>query len=159
MLSNEQKEILRKIEIYEMSDEEKNGKPIIRKREPREKRGKKTFSVVETDFVIPSIFQLFDYICEQIINAGFSKIERVEPNKANCIIRVFQKLHYEYEFEQIFNIYGANCFVKRGRDWFSETNGSIFKLDYSKYIIKQWLYQDEYILFDTDYVDFYVKIS
>ena len=56
-------------------------------------------------------------------------------------------------------MYGADCFVKSCIDWISECNGDAFPLDYSKCLIGQWLYQDEKITFDAEFVDFYVKVS
>ena len=159
MLSKEQKEKLRNIHIYELACEEKNGIAIIRKSVPKVKRGKETFSTVEEEFVVPSPYQIAESVFKQILVCGFSKVERVSPTDANCIIRVFQKLHHAYEFDQIFNMYGADCFVKSCIDWISECNGDAFPLDYSKCLIGQWLYQDEKITFDAEFVDFYVKVS
>lgn len=159
MLSKAQKEKLRNIHIYEIACEEKNGIAIIRKRVPKVKRGKKTFSTVEEDFIVPSPYQIAESVFKQILVCGFSKVERVSPTNANCIIRVFQKLHYAYEFDQIFNLYGANCFVKSGMYWISEFDSGTFHLDYSKSLIGQWLCQDEKITFDAEFVDFYVKVS
>ena len=155
MLSKEQKEKLRTIHIYEIACEEKNGIAIIRKRIPKVNGG----YIFEEKFVIPSPYQIAESVYKKILACGFSKVERVSPNNANCIIRVFQKLHHEYDFNQIFNIYGARCFVKNGHDWISECALGTFPLDYSKCLITQWLYQDEKITFDAEFVDFYVKVS
>ena len=159
MLSKEQKEKLRNIHIYELACEEKNGIAIIRKSVPKVKRGKETFSTVQEEFVVPSPYQIAESVFKQILVCGFSKVERVSPTDANCIIRVFQKLHHAYEFDQIFNMYGADCFVKSGGYWISECDSGTFHLDYSKYLIGQWLYQDEKITFNTEFVDFYIKVS
>ena len=159
MLSKEQKERLRSIQIYDLACEEKNGVAIIRKSVPKVKRGKETFSTVEEEFIVPSPYQIAESVFKQILSCGFSKVEKVSPSNANCIIRVFQTLHYEYEFGQIFNMYGADCFVKSGIGWISECASGTFHLDYTKCLIGQWLYQDEKITFDAEFVDFYVKVS
>ena len=159
MLSKKQKEKLRNIHIYELACEEKNGIAIIRKSVPKVKKGKETFSSVEEEFVIPSPYQIAESVFKQILTCGFSKVERVSPINANCIIRVFQKLHHAYEFDHIFNMYGADCFVKSCGYWISECNSDTFHLDYSRHLIGQWLYPDEKITFDAEFVDFYVKVS
>ena len=155
MLSKEQKEKLRTIHIYEIACEEKNGIAIIRKRIPKVNE----CYIFEEKFIIPSPYQIAESVYKKILACGFSKVERVSPNNANCIIRVFQKLHHEYDINHIFNIYGARCFVNNDRDWISECSLGTFHLDYSKCLISQWLYQDEKITFDAEFVDFYVKVS
>lgn len=161
MLSKEQKEKLRNIHIYELACEEKNGVAIIRKSVPKVKRGKETFSTIEEEFVIPSPYQITESIFKQILGCGFSKVEKVSPDNANCIIRVFQKLHHEHEFGVVFNLYGADCFVKSGNAWISEceSRGNTFRLNYTEHLIDQWLYQDEKVTFKTDFMDVYVKVS
>ena len=159
MLSKEQKKKLRNIHIYELASKEKNGVAIIQKSMSKVKRGKETFSTVEEELFIPSPYQLTESVIKQILACGFSTVEKVSPSDANCIIRVFQKLHYEYEFDLIFNMYGADCFVKGSTGWISECNGDTFPINYSKCLIGQWLYQDEKVTFDADFVDIYVKVS
>lgn len=159
MISKEQKEKLRQIGMYKISYVEKDGIPLIRKKVPEVENGKTTNSTIYEEFVVPSPYQIAESIFQQILDCGFSKIERVSPAKANCIVRAYQKLHYEYEFDQIFNMYGAECFVKDNVGWISEVNDSTFHLDYSHCKIGQWLYQDEKVIFDTDFVDFYIKVS
>lgn len=160
MLSKEQKEKLRNINMYEISYIEKKGIAIIdRTIEKKSKRGKKTISTIEEEFIIPSPYQIIESIFKQILGCGFSKVERVSPDNANCIIRVFQKLHHEYEFGIVFNLYGADCFVKSSNGWISESDGSTFQLNYTEHLINQWIYQDEKITFKTDFMDVYVKVS
>lgn len=149
MLSNEQKEKLRKIHIYEISDTERNGIAI-----------KTNVSKVKEDFIIPTVYDIAESIFKQILEAGFSIIERVSPSDANCIVRVFQKTHHKYDFDIVFNFYGADCFVKDNKTWTSESECSnrCFPLDYSKYLVGQWIASDEEVFFDTDFVDFYIKV-
>lgn len=159
MLSNEQKEILRDIHIYELTHEEKKGVPIITKNVPKTKNGITKYSTVVENFVIPNTYEIFETMSKKILDSGFSEVERVSPNDANCIIRIFQKLHYEYFYNYIFNLYGADCFVKDKKNWISHCSAGTFTLYYSKHIIRQWICQDESVYIDTDFVDFYVKVS
>lgn len=156
MLFKEQKEKLRNIHMYEISYKEKNSIAIIDK---TVKRGKETFSTVEEEFIVPSPYQILESVFLQIVRCGFSTVERVSPKNANCIIRVFQKLHQEHEFDTVFNLYGADCFVKSGNNWISECDGNTFRLNHTEHLIDQWLYQDEKVSFKTDFIDVYVKVS
>lgn len=143
MLSKKQKETLRNIQIFEIANEEQNGVAIVKNEE----------------FIIPTPYDLLESVKKKILESCFLKVERVAPIAANCIIRVYQKLHYEYEYGMIFNMYGTFCFVKDGVNWISESSGRTFYLDYSQCIVGQWIYQDERVDFDADFVDFYVKVS
>lgn len=168
MLSKQQKEKLRRIHIYESSSKEKNGVPIIEKRGSQSKIGK----LIEGKMVVPSSYQLVDSVIAQILECGFSKVERVAPSDANCIIRVFQKLHYEYDRELIFNIYGADCFVREyfafgdrffsreESDWLTtDLNDETFSINFSKCSISEWLCQDEKVIIEADFFDIYVRVS
>lgn len=159
MLSKKQKEKLRKIHIYELASKEKNGVAITRKTVSKGKKGKEKIFWIEGIFVVPSTYDIAESIFKQILDCGFSKVERVSPAYANCIVRVFQKLHYKYEFDTVFNMYGAEVFVKNGTNWTAEWYGERFTLDYAKCLVGQWLYQDEKVVFDAEFVDFYVKVS
>lgn len=161
MLSKEQKEKLRKIHIYELATEEKDGVAIIPKTVQKKKFGKEKSVCVEEVFVVPSPYEIRNSVFEQILECGFSKVERVSPTDANCIVRIFQKLHHEYEFGMVFNMYGADVFVKDDTTWATECNcyQKGYPIDYEKCLINQWLYQDEKVTFDAEFVDFYVKVS
>ena len=143
MLSRSQRESLRRICLFEYACREKKGQPI---------------ALNGSNFVVPSLNEVKESVFQEILKLGFSSIERVEPNKANCIIRVFQKLHYHYMDNLIYNIYGATCFTQRASgQWVTSPAG--FEIDYSKHIMRHWLCQDEYIDFDLDFFDCYVKVS
>ena len=60
MLSKEQKEKLRKIHIYEVSNEEKKGKAIVRKLVPKGKKDKEKSCWKEAIFKIPSTYEIFE---------------------------------------------------------------------------------------------------
>lgn len=160
MLSKEQKEKLRKIHIYEVSYEEKKGVPIVHKLVPKGKKNKEEIWK-EIEFKIPTTYEILEDVIVRILANDFDSVERVAPANANCIIRIFQKLHYNYDSSMMFNLYGADVFVRNGNKWISnsEDNGSIFYLDYSKCLVGQWIYQDEQVIFDTDFVDIYVNVS
>jgi len=147
MLSKKQKESIRRIGLFEYSCREKKGQPI---------------TLDGNNFIVPSLNEVKESVFQEILKLGFSKIERVEPNKANCIVRVFQKLHYHYDTDLTYNVYGASCYtLSHTGQWVTRPSGEIrdFKINYSKYIIRHWLCQDEYVDFDLDFFDCYVKIS
>ena len=144
--SKSQIEQLRCIGLFEYACREQKGKPI-------------TYDGKE--FVIPALNDVKESVFREILKLGFSSVERVEPNKANCIVRVFQKLHYHYDYDLTYNVYGAVCFTLKAGKWVTRPFGEIrdFEIDYSKHIIKHWLCQDEYVEFDLDFFDCYVKVS
>jgi len=146
MLSQRQRKNIRRINLFEYACEEKKGIPV---------------HLGGKEFIVPSLDEVKESVFQEILNLGFSSIERVEPNKANCIIRVFQKLHYHYRDNLTYNIYGATCFTLKHGKWVTSPFGNVqdFKIDYSKHIINHWLSQDECIDFDLDFFDCYVKIS
>ena len=159
MFSREQKEKLWQIHIYEFTSEEKNGVAIKRKLVSKGEPGEEKLSFTEEIFVVPSTYKIAENVFKQILDCGFSKIERVSPTNANCIVRVFQKLHHVYDSYTIFNMYGADVFVKNMTIWTSKYRGERFTLDYAKCSILQCLEQDVDVKFDADFVDFYIKVS
>lgn len=146
MLSIGQKKEIRRICFFEYACREKDGKPITDH---------------DKEFVIPSLNEIKESIFKEILKLGFSSIERVGPNNANCIIRVFQKSHYHYDDVLTYNIYGAACFTQKSGQWVTSSFGGSqdFKINFSQYIVRHWLHQDEYIDFDLDFFDCYVKVS
>ena len=159
MLSNKQKEKLRRIHIYALASEEKDGVAIIRKQVSKGEPSKEEKSIIEEVFVVPSTYEIAENVFKQILACGFSKVERVSPKDANCIVRVFQKLHHEYDSRTIFNMYGADVFVKNITKWTSEYCGECYTLDYAECSILQSLEQDEDVKFNAEFVDFYLKIG
>lgn len=159
MLSNKQKEKLRRIHIYSLARTEKNGVAIIQKQALRGEPGKEKTCIIEEVFVVPSIYEIAENVFKKILDSGFSKVERVSPKDANCIVRVFQKLHHKYDYYTTFNMYGADVFVKNITNWTSENCGECFTLNFAECSILQWIEQDETVKFDAEFVDFYVKVS
>ena len=150
MLTLNQKKLIRSIHIFKYAT--------------KEKRDGKAINWDGTRFIVPSLPEIEHLIYQEILNLGFSKVERTSPKYANCIIRVFHKLHYNYEdsggYKEIYNIYGATCFTLISGKWCSTGFGEkVTEIDYSKYVLRHWICQDEYIDFSFDFFDCYVEIS
>lgn len=129
-----------------------------------ENRKGKPIMYNKKEFIIPSPYEILSDFCSEILNCGFSKVERVAPDEANCIIRVFEKRHLKGPancFEnRVYNLYGGNCFIKKDNDWIARSeNDTEFKFNPEKCEQRLWLYQDDFLEFEADFVDFYVRIS
>lgn len=100
----------------------------------------------------------FEKIAEESINnlrkEGFA-VERVDPKKANCIIRVFRHESYPYE-DYCYWAYGTDVYIKTSVGLKSVRNTFI---DYSEFAVTKWLFQDECFDIKPHFVDYYVKIS
>lgn len=145
MLNSKKKEIIRKITVFKCAFyEDKKGKPIY---------------VDNSELIIPSFPQIREMVFDKILKSGFSEIKLVSPGEANCIIRVYTKQHYEYERDIVFNLYGADCFTKKSGKWVSEGGQGEFDINYSKCVIRNWLYQDEYVDINCDFFDCYCMIK
>lgn len=143
ILSKKEAEKVRNISFYKICFNEKKGIPI-------DNDGK--------EMIFPTIEELQKMAFQKLSDKGFN-VERVSPSDANCIIHVFKKLHYPYE-DEIHNICGYDCFTKKINRWISTSDmGDDFELDFSKCVSRHWLYQDEYIDYDCDFFDVYVKIN
>lgn len=106
-------------------------------------------------FNVPNFFEIKKLILEKLSVFGISKIECVQPYRANCIIRVYQKLDHKYE-DEIVNMYGVLCYIKKNNVWTTRNNS---KIDFSKCDVGVWFFQDECMHVDCDFYDCYVKIS
>lgn len=147
MLTDLQKEQIRNVKLYDYSYKEKKGKAIT-------DNGKQ--------FIIPSFVELKQIIFSEIMKLGFSKIEIVKPSKANCIIRVYQKLHYNYDFPvetNTYNLYGAHCYTLKSGKWTTSAYQDDAIINFSEFTIRHWICQDDYIDFNCDFFDCYVQIS
>lgn len=85
-LTKQQKYAIRKIRIFAYSDTERDGKAYY------------TVHGKEEEFVIPQFGEILKIMFDNIKKAGFTEIERCSPTEANCIIRVYQDLHHEYDW-------------------------------------------------------------
>ena len=96
---------------------------------------------------------------EKILSEGFHEVNRVSPDDANCIIRVFNKCHYPYSENSIHNLCGFLCFTKSSNSiWVSTPSTSPIELNFSKYIQRQYIFQDQYIDYNCDFFDSYVYV-
>lgn len=74
-------------------------------------------------------FEILDNIEKQLLIDGI-RLERVSPDKANCIIRIFQKIEYSTKF------YGVYCYTKIGSEWVSTLEGEPITLNPKKHSFK-----------------------
>lgn len=144
MLNNSQKEGIRELRIYNYSCKEKEGIPLDNK---------------GNIFKVLTFTEILEELSKQILKLGFSKIERVEPKKANCLIRVYQKLHYKYDYYWIYNVYGGFCYTLKAGKWVTTNGFDNYEINYSKCITGHWIYPDEFVEFNCDFCDYYVKVS
>ena len=107
---------------------------------------------------IPNVWELKDEAIKRILEKGFTKVERVEPKRANCIIRIFNNHKEELGRDIMTEIYGFNCFVKEDGKWVAEGCNK-FEINFEKCEVGYWLCPDEYVTYDCNFTDFYVKIS
>ena len=105
------------------------------------------------EYTIPTIEEFFNRIVKNINDNEFT-ITRVSPQKANCIIRIFYDKNITDGDEQYW-IYGAEVFTKSLRGMFSAERVPI---NYSKHQLKFWFCQDEYMIVQPHFVDYYVLI-
>lgn len=141
MLNRRERENIRNISIFNHTCWERQGIPI-------------TYD--GRAFTVPTHDQVRKIIFSQILNLGFTKVQRVEPSKADAIIRVYQKLHHYYDNTFCYNLYGACCYTQKNGKWVTYND---IPIDYSNCLIRHYVYQDSYIDFDCEFFDIYVEIS
>jgi len=142
-----------------MSSIEKCGTPIIRKYVSSSEPDKKGVNVpVDEEMRFLDPYELVESVRKGLLNrCGLEKVERVSPFRANIIVRVYQVRHYKYDFGSIYNLYGADCYVRNWFKWYTENNGELFPLNRLENCIRHWLYPDEYINFNTEFIDIYFR--
>lgn len=151
LLTKRERQKIRSIEFHKHYELDKYGNP----------------SETDTDEFDLDIEKLRNHIGDKIRKMGF-KVEKVNPSKANCIIRVY-KGYYNYDtlFEgnKKYCIFGADCFTKGctknsvARIWITDNNGYDCQICFSKWLYKIWFWQDEYITVDTEFFDTYLRVS
>ena len=146
-LTKKQKLSLQQSYIFAYADREEDGKAFY------------TENGAEKEFIVPSFSEIFDRMCNNILKAGFKNIERCAPANSNCIIRVYQRLHYEYDWGIIFNFYGARCYTNLCGIWTISDGIDTFPIRYDKHAFSMILGPDESPTIDTDFSDYYVKVS
>lgn len=139
MLTATQKEAIQRINILETFTKTVNGRILT--------PGKK-------DIIVPTFFEIKKSILNKLQPVGLTTIECVKPYRANCIIRVYQNLDYQYE-SLILSVYGVKCYVKVNNIWTTADNS---KIDFSSFTLRQYFFQDEYIDHNCEFFDCYVKI-
>ena len=108
---------------------------------------------------VPCFTEIRDFIIQQIEILGFVVDTQAEKSKCNCIIRVFQDIDYDYG-DSLITFYGASCFAPRAGQWVSHgLNGKEFKIDHNNCVWRSWIFQDEYIDFECEFEDFYIKVE
>lgn len=146
-LTRQQKYALRQIHIHAYSERERDGKAYC------------SYPNEEEEFVIPQFGDILRMMFENIKKSGFTSIQRCSPLEANCIIRVYQDLHHEYEWGLVFNIYGAICYTKTGGIWETSDDFDTYRIEHDKYQFRMQLLPDEGLRVNADFVDCYVKIN
>ena len=147
-LTKKQKIALQEIGLYKYALIEHDGKAYY-----TDKDGEK-------EFIIPQFGEILQTMFESIKEAGFTDIKRCVPSEANCIIRVFQELHHQYDFGMCFNAYGAECYTKLNGVWVTNSGTvSGYDLKFDQHRIRHILQPDESVYLDTDFLDCYVQIS
>lgn len=149
MLTREQKYVLRRIGIYAYASIERNGKAYYIGKDGKEE-----------EFIIPQFGEILQNIFSQIKAAGFSEIKRCSVRKANCIVRVYQDLHHEYDWGECYNMYGADCYTKtENAQWVTETTITPSAMQFDMHLVTQNLSSDERIVFKTEFLDCPLLIS
>ena len=145
MLTTHEKNLLRStIQDFNLSFIEENGIPIV--------NGNPT--------PIPTIEELRRMAYNQIYEQGFSLIQQSFENNADCILRVYRKLHYKYGEKKVFNLYGYMCFTKKTKGYKTlSIYGKKEPYSKSKCALKLWITDNEYIDFDCEFKDFCIKIG
>ena len=150
ILGEQHSEIIQGIRSYDLYNYEKEGIPV-------DESGEKIY--------VPNFLELRQKAFEEILKKGFSQITFVSPNVANCIVRVFKKEHLHHGFypEQVYNLWGFNCFTQEDDDTWTSIAGKSpcitkFELDFSQHEVEQGISQDEIIHCNCDFFDSYVVI-
>ena len=151
------KERIRKVHIFQISNREKLGTPVITKYISSGEDGSQQIPIDE-EMRILDPYELVKVVEEELRKCYVAEIEPASPLMANIIVRVYQKRHYKYDWGEIYNLYGADCYVRHWFRWCTErSDGKLYPLDRSKNQVKYWLYSDECIVFDTEFIDIYFR--
>ncbi len=146
MLTREQKQQLNELSYSQIFFSEHNGIPLD--------------NVHREPVSIPDFTELQEYAFQTIRGLGFTSINLVMPWRANLIVRLFYKRHYPYDCLEMHNLYGYLCYTRSGLSWVTDSNrGNLVLFDPSKCVHRCWFYQDEYVDYDCNFIDFYLKIK
>lgn len=103
---------------------------------------------------ILSYEEIFKKAMTNLKEIGFS-VQRVDPKKANGILRVFSDKNLEYDNETYW-MYGSQIYLKTTNGMMSYYEDLI---DYSRFRVQNWFFQDESTIFEPNFVDYYLKIK
>ena len=103
---------------------------------------------------LPYIEELAKSAISKLKELGFS-VERVEPKKANCIIRVFRDDNIKYE-KNTYWMYGVEAYIKTP---YSFTSKDDINIDYSIFEVCVWFFQDESTIMKPNFVDYYLRVK
>ena len=103
---------------------------------------------------IPYIEDLSKSAISKLKELGFF-VERVEPQKANCIIRVFRDDNLKYEGDTHW-MYGVEVYIKTSNIFYSKFN---VKIDYATFKVRKWFFQDESTIMEPNFVDYYLRVK
>ena len=111
---------------------------------------------------IPCIEELEYEAYQKIRELGFTKIKRTGPFMANVILRLFRRTDFvptNFDDEH-WNAYGYRVYTKRYEDWVTGGANENIYIDYSDFfIVRTFIYQDEYIECPCHFFDIYLHVS
>ena len=151
-----QKDRIRRVHIFQISNREKCGTPVITKYISSGENGSQQIPIDE-EMRILDPYELVKVVEKELRKCYVAEIEPASPIRANIIVRVYQKRHYKYDWGEIYNLYGADCYARKWFRWYTECDGKLYPLKRKENPIKFWLFSDEYIIFDTDFIDIYFR--
>lgn len=97
---------------------------------------------------------LFSKSGTELVRAGY-RVERVEPKKANAIIRVYRDDGWKHD-ESTHWIHGVDIYLKNFGIYINSERNMI---DYKVFKVRWMFYPDDMPITTPDFVDYYVKIS
>lgn len=149
MLTREQKQQLNELNDFKFFFNERNGIALD--------------NLSKEPVYFPNSKETLFRVIDQIRDLGFASITVLSSPtkyKANVILRVYSKRHQPYDCKEIHNLYGHYCFVRHWFSWITTSpRGDTMHRNPKKASLRVWFYQDEYVDYDCDFVDFYLKIK
>ncbi|MBR3133323.1 MAG: hypothetical protein IKG42_04590 [Clostridia bacterium] len=109
---------------------------------------------------VPSFEELKKIAFRQIYEQGFSLIQQVQEGSADCIIRVYQKLHLELSSKSTINTYGFMCFTKKSKGFKTiSIYGKKEPYYKSNCTIKYWITSEEYVNLECEFKDYFIRVG
>lgn len=107
------------------------------------------------DISIPQMEELFEIASTQIDELGYT-MNRVNPKKANAILRVYRHEGWPHDYQSTFWTSGVFLYFRTWEGWISSQD--IFWSSES-FSLKHWLCQDDYVIINPHFVDYFVCIN